>query len=593
MQTVNNKIIFILILLMFFITNAYAKGQRKNFLSHGPSVSSFAQGETALNNLDDPSIIFHNSSLLNYFNFNTVTLSRYNLFDGTSYNSAAINFRLFKNFSVGFNAVDLASGDVELRADPFDSPKVIRTNQWAYILALATEIKPLRLGLGVNAKYIYQDFYEKKNGGYSLDFSMSRFFENVDFGYFRTNFGLGFSAQNVYGSGIKLDEYKEDFQNIFVLSTLMQIPVVYHFESKDTLTFSFDVRNEDQHNEFCAGLEYKFIEKYAVRGGYYNNHITAGFGAQIYSFIVNYSIDFNEIDIINRFSLSFKWGQKTKADSALEKEAQAALNKERLSIIQAEKMFDKAKKYYSQKQYLYATNLLQKIIMQYPQYESPNFYYNKIKKYMEEKSSSALESNFEEYSYAAGYTSYYKNDYYGCLKEWAKYLQFDDTNEEVKDYYNKINKILTDSIREKEKKKFENEAKDMLNAGINLYKNKRWISCIKQMEKLQAFVKDSKYTSSFNYYSLAKNYIDKSVEELSKTVNRNKKTSPKIQRQPAEQTAEKEVVIDEKMADKKYSEGLILYAKGKNLEAERTFELVLRLNPGHLRAKKALEHLRK
>ncbi len=585
MQAFNNKIILSILIIFLFISSGYANGKRKNFLSHGPSVSSFAQGETILNNLDDPSIIFYNPSLIKYFSYNTVELSRYNLFDGTSYNSAALNFRLTDYFHVGFNAIDLASGDVELRKDPYDTPKTINTNQWTYILALATEINPIKTAVGVNLKYIYLDLYEKKNGGYSIDFAMSRFFENVDMKYFQANFGLGISLQNFYNSGVTLDEYNEKFQNIFVLSTLMQVPVVYHFSSRDTITVSVDAKNEDSYTEFSAGLEYKFIEKYSLRGGWYTDHITAGFGAAISWFVINYSIDFNELDIINRFSVAYRWNKKRSVTNELDKEAFAALNQAELSQKQAKKMFDEAKKYYSKKQYLFATDLLQKIIMNYPDYDSPNFYYKKIKHLMAEKSNSELENNFEEYSYAAGYISYYNNDYYQCLKEWAKYLQFEDSNEEIKQYYDKINKIVADSEREQEKKEFEFIANNMLNEGILLFKNKQWILCIKKMENLQSFVKNSKYTAFFNYYSSAKEYIDKSVEELSKTI----KNQP-VQEMSAIQKQE-EYVIDEKLADTKYKEGLILYARGKHFEAEKLFELTLRLNPNHVRAKKALSHL--
>ena len=277
--------------------------------------------------------------------------------------------------------------------------------------------------------------------------------------------------------------------------------------------------------------------------------------------------------------------KKGKAKSELDKEAKAALNQAELSHKQAEKMFNEAKKYYSNEQYLYATDLLQRIIMDYPDYDSPNFYYNKIKSSMSEKSESEIDSNFEQYSYSAGYINYYKNNYYECLKQWSKYLQFDDTNEEVKTYYNKVNKIVTDSIREEETKEFEFTANNMLNEGIMLFKNKQWISCIKQMEKLQTFVKNSKYTSSFNYYSSAKEYIDKAVIELSKTIKKQTVKTPVVQEEP------EEVVIDEKMAEAKYKEGLILYAKGKYLEAERMFELTLRLNPNHTKAQNALSHI--
>ena len=589
MQIVNNKIILVLIISIFVVQNIYATGKRKNFLSHGPSVVAFSQGETALNSLDDPSVIYHNSSLLGYFDYNNVSLSRYNLFDGTSYNAAAINYRLLDNFFLGFSAIDLASGDVEIRQDAFDNPKTVKTNQWAYVLSAATTIKPIDTSIGINLKYIYYDLYAKKDGGFATDIGLSKYFDNVDIKYTRAKFGVGLSMQNIVGTGIKLDEYKEDFQYIFRLSTLMEIPIIYRLETKDTLTLSLDIVNEDSYNELFAGLEYKFIEKYAVRCGYYPEHITAGFGINISAFTVNYSIDFNELDLINRFSLSYRWNKKKRLKNELEKEAQAALNQDRLSQQQAQEMFDKAKDFYNKKQYLYSTDILQKIIMDYPTYESPNIYFEKIKKMMKEKSSSSFDTDFDEYAYWAGYKNYYEGNYDQCLKEWMKYLQFDNKNKEITEYYNKVNEIVTNSIEEQKKKQFEYEANTLLKNGIILYKNKQWVECIKHMEKLQEFLKKSQYTNtSFNYYSSAKEYIDKSVKEITKSLKNTAKREQKNIQEPQEEN----ILIDEKLADEKYKEGLILYAKGKYFEAEKMFELALRLNPNHQRAINALKHLK-
>lgn len=586
MQTTGNKIILILMILTCIVSNIFAAGKRKNFLSHGPSVSAFAQGETALNSLDDPSIIYHNGSLLSYFDYNNIILSRYNLFDGTSYNSASINYRIFDNLSLGLSVIDLASGDIELRKDPFDAPKKVTTNQWAYIFAITTMIKPIKTSVGINLKYIYQDLYVKKNGGFALDFGLSKYFENVDVKYIQAKFGIGLSMQNILQTGIKLDEYNEDFQNIFRFSTLMEIPIIYRFNTKDTVTLSIDIKNEDTYNELFAGLEYKLMGKYAARAGYYPDHITAGFGANISVFTVNYSIDFNEVDLIHRFSLDYRWGKRDKIKQELAKEAQTALNQENLSQKQAEELFDKAKDFYNKKQYLYSTDILQKIIIDYPGYNSPKFYYNKIKELMKENSKSKYDNSFSDYAYWSGYKNYYEGNYDQCLKEWTKYLQFNGKNKEVKQYYDKINKIVSDSIKEKNKKDFEFEADTMLKSGIMLYKNKQWVGCIKQMEKLQTFIKSSKYTNlSFNYYSLAKNYIDKSVKELLKTVERNKNKETIVEEK-------QEIIIDEKLADSKYNEGLILYAKGKYFEAEKMFELTLRLNPNHKRAINALKRIK-
>ena len=587
MQVINYKIIGIVLFGLFISGEIDAKGKRKNFLSHGPSVSSFSQGETVLNNLNDPAIIYYNSSLLSFFNYNTVSLSRYNLFDGTSYNSASASFFLFENLAAGFSFINLSSGDIELRKDPFDKAKTVSTNQWAYIFGLSSLIKPIDTSAGFNVKYISFDLYEKSDAGTSLDFSLSKFFNNVDITYTQINLGFGISAQNITGTGIKLDKYREDFQKIFIFSSLVAIPTRFHFDSHDTLSLSFDLKNEDSYNEFFTGAEYKFADRYAVRCGYYPDHITVGLGLNISSLSVNYSADFNEIDLINRFSLTYKWNKKQKKETTLSVEAKNALTEDRISRKQAEELFDKAKNFYSKKQYLYATDLLQKIILDYPNYESPLFFYKKIRKDMKDNSVSTLTNDFDVYSYAAGYTNYYSANYSQCLKEWMKYLQFDNQNKEINEYYQKVEKILNNSIMEEKRKEFEAQASQLLQDGINKFNAKQWISSIKQMEKLQLFVKTSRYAASLSYYSSAKDYIDRAVKELSLSVKKESVNKNSIcQTAPAEHAE-----IDEKMADEKYKEGLVLYAKGKYFEAERMWELTLRLNPNHIRAKNALKHI--
>ena len=134
------------------------------------------------------------------------------------------------------------------------------------------------------------------------------------------------------------------------------------------------------------------------------------------------------------------------------------------------------------------------------------------------------------------------------------------------------------------------KAGKMLEDGIEKYKSSKWILCIKDMEALQKFVTNNKFSKTVEYYNKAKEYIEKSVSELAKLI----KTENKLIDKPkeAENAAEKKNEIDEVSADKKYNEGLVSYAQGHYLEAERTWELTLRLNPNHQKAKIALSKLR-
>ncbi len=39
----------------------------------------------------------------------------------------------------------------------------------------------------------------------------------------------------------------------------MEIPIVHRFNTKDTITLSVDIKNEDKNNEIYAGLELSLI----------------------------------------------------------------------------------------------------------------------------------------------------------------------------------------------------------------------------------------------------------------------------------------------------------------------------------------------
>ena len=512
------------------------------------------------------------------------------MFEGSSYNVASFNIELLKNIIIGLSAINLSSGDIELRKDPYDRAKIVNTNQWEYIFAIATLISSIDVAIGANVKYIYMDLYEKKDGGFSFDVSVSKYFNDVDLKFTQATIGFGLSANNIYGTGIKLDTYKEDFQNIFILSTLISVPTKIRFDTKDTLSLSFDLRNEDTYNDFYTGLEYKFINKYAIRCGYYLEHITAGAGLTIGSFNANYSMDFNDIAIINRFSLAYRWNRKKilAKENNLSKEADIAYNEDRLLKQKAKQLFKEAQKYYSKKQYLYADEAFKTLIVDYPNYEAPLFYYNKIQDTMKENSSSAFEIDFDKYTYASGYMNYHLGNYSEALKEWTKYLQFDTDNTEVKEYYKKTKDALDNFELEEKKKEFNKQALSLLEEGINLFNQKQWIACIKSMEKVQSFVQESEYACSFDYYTQAKDYINKSVKELSKTIKKEN-----VSKQKNDDIIDNNIIeIDEKTAEEKYKEGLILYAKGKYLEAQRMWELALRLNPNNKKAQNALKHIK-
>ncbi|MCL1972209.1 MAG: autotransporter outer membrane beta-barrel domain-containing protein [Endomicrobia bacterium] len=255
----------------------------------------------------------------------------------------------------------------------------------------------------------------------------------------------------------------------------------------------------------------------------------------------------------------------------------------------ARKEFNKAKRLYNKGEYLRATDMLSEIIASYPDFKLPVQLYAKIQDDMNNTADSREEPDFSKITYAKGYCSYYKEEYNNALTEWDKYILFAGKNKELLEYIDKVKNLLNFKDFVNREAELDAKANEMLNEGIKKYKAARWMLCIRDMETLQKFVTENKFSGTDEYYIRAKEYIDLSVNELAKTI---KKAEKKEDKKPDPQDVEKKPEIDEAASDQKYNEGLTQYAQGKYLEAERTWELTLRLNPNHQKAKIALSRLR-
>jgi hypothetical protein len=580
-QNSYNKIIAIIVLFLIVVSvqvSYSASGRRKHFLSHGPSVASFGAGESVFSAYKDPASLQYNSSLMAFFNDNAVSLSRFNLFEGASYNSGSLAIGFGRNFFVGLSVSDLSSGNLEIRENIYSQEKIISVNTWSYILSFAGLMDTLNIAYGLNVKYLYYDFCLKYGGTYLLDCGFSKDVPVKDI----LKIKLGLSCQNFVSGKLKLDSQTDDIPVIYRLSSAFIIPTYHRFKSKDTINIYADLKYEDDFADFYGGLAYIFTDKYILRAGYYPHHITFGAGIDFYCLTLDYSADFGEVDLINRFGLTYRW-QLKKSDLLLQ-EANSALSKEKIELKHAEEKFKKVKLLYNNKEYLRATDMLSDLILSYPNYNSPNYFYKEITSIMNKNANNDDELDFGKITYARAYISYYRADYKEALNEWKKYVSFTGGTDEVLEYSKKIDTILEIEEFEKREKELNKQAEKILKDGIEKYNLRKWIHCIKKMEQLEKFVIKNNFSKALEYNDKAKEYISKSVLELSKSV---------LVKNNSEEHSEEKYEYDEITSDKKYTEGLVLYAQGKYYEAERSWELTLRLNPRHKKAKIALGKLKK
>ncbi|MCL2485328.1 MAG: hypothetical protein FWF00_03330 [Endomicrobia bacterium] len=589
MQNTFSKIRIILIFVLILTTQFSfgASGRRKHFLSHGPGVASFGAGETVFSGYKDPSIIQYNPSAMAFFQENAVNISRFNLHEGSGYNAGSAVISLGGNYFIGLSASNLSSGNIEIRDDIYHLKDEISINTWNYVLSGAGYIDSLDLAYGLSVKYLYYDFYLNKTGTFAVDAGVSKFFAGPEIFSNLSKIKLGFSAQNFVSGEVKMDSEVDEIPAIYKLSSAITIPVYYRFQSQDSVSLYADLRYEDEFLDIYAGASYTIADKYSVRAGYYPGHFTFGFGVDFYFITFDYSADFGSVDLVNRFGLTFRWGKVKNPELA--KEAKEALSKEKITLNEAEKRFKEAKKFYDKKEYLRATDMLSAIVLSYPSFESPMHFYTKINDDMRKTAYSNDELDFAKLTYARAYSFYYNAEYKEALNEWNKFIHFNGGNEEINEYKNRIDNALKLEQMKKREAELTAEAEEILQSGIVSYNAAKWVSCIKTMEKLQKFVSDNNFSKSVEYYAKAKQYINQSVLELSKTI-KIEVTEPKVQDEKREEAPRE---IDEESADKKYNEGLILYAQGRYFEAERTWELTLRLNPNHQKAKIALNKMRK
>lgn len=589
MQNTYYKIKIILFFSLIFIAQfSYAEsGRRKHFLSHGPSITAFGAGETVFAALNDPAVVQYNSSLMYFFKENGVSLSRFNLYEGSSYNSASIAYNFSEVYSVGLSASNLSSGDIMLRDTIYSTPQNISTNIWDYVVSLSGFSKLFGFAYGVNIKYVFMDFYIKSGGTFAADAGVSKLFNGPQIFDSKTKIFIGLSAQNFLSGEMKIDSKTDDIPGIYRISSSFIVPVYYRFKTQDTLSIYADLKYEDEFLDFYSGAAYRLAGKYVARVGYYPEHLTFGFGVEFFSFVIDYAADFGEVDLINRFGLMYKWGSKK--NDELAQEAKAALNKEKIALKEAERRFNNAKRFYNKGEYLRATDMLSEIVVSYPNYESPLHFYKKISDNMQKTAESKDELDFSKLTYARGYCAYYAADYQTSLNEWNKYTQFSGENNEITEYFEKINNAMKLEKLKQYETEMDAKASAILQQGIKFFNSAQWVKCIKKMENLQKFVSKNNFSKTIEYYSTAKEYISKAVIELSKSIE---SESCEVKNKETESEKEEKAEIDTEGADKKYNEGLVLYAQGKYFEAERTWELTLRLNPNHQKAKVALSKIR-
>jgi tetratricopeptide (TPR) repeat protein len=584
----------IVLMLLTCAAPAAPAGTATHFLTHGPSAAAYGRGETGAASADDLASVHYNPALLADMPRRGVSLSYYPLYDGTRYSHVAFSQHISSAVSLGASVINLTSGDIELRQKIDDTPSVIQATQWAYQLTAAARLDyPRPWDVGATLKYVMEDFVRAQAGGVGLDLGIAGTLTGPKLWGNTSRIRIGAAVQNLVQPRLRPGANEETLAAYYRLGASFSVPVYYRLRSCDAVSLSVDAQLAENMTYFSEGLEYALAGDFFFRAGYRHDHPTAGFGYRIGPIRLDYAADFGPLDAYNRFCLSYYWdnpspGRTARTSSTVDPlmtEAQRSLKEARQQKAMTDRvvrpLFRAARRDYRKKRYLSAADQFRDIMLRYPEYESARLYYRRITDEMVAVTSMTHLSDFESLAYARGYMAYRTQNFGDALNEWEKVLQIDPDRDEVSGYGARVRKYLKDEAARENEMKARDNVRRAFDEAMAEYADRRLVAAIKKLEKVQAMCRDGAFPESLEWFKRAQEHIESAVHELARTIpGPGRKQAPEPVPLPAE--------IDERGAERKYTEGLILYARGKYTEASKAWEIALRLNPGHEKARTAL-----
>ena len=246
---------------------------------------------------------------------------------------------------------------------------------------------------------------------------------------------------------------------------------------------------------------------------------------------------------------------------------------------------------YNKKRYIKAYEGIKKLAAISPGYKNVSIYETNITNEMKELSSNETYPDAEALSYAKGFDAYFfKNNLETTAREWDKVITLNPRRTEVLEYLKTIKDQLADAERARRIAELTRLLEGYYNSGENEFANKKYVQSIKEWEKIVETVKKEKdFPDGTAWETKARDAINRALEEIDKMAKA--KPATPVPAKPAAKPVEapKPEVIDEAAAARYYQEGLVSYAQGRLRDAIRSWDLALRMNPNHDKARKAKE----
>jgi len=328
-----NKLATIILLLLISSTTMMAQDKRAQtsmkFLSVSPSARASAMSDAVTSvNMGAYSAFYNPATLALIENNVSVTAGVVQWIADIDHNSASIIYKPGNdNIGVfGLNATSVDYGDIiaTVRDNDPNNPLgyldngLVNPTAMTIGLSYANAITD-QFSVGANFKYAYQDLTSAPvnfdgSGGYITE-SYSAGVGVLDFGaFYKTGFkslNFAFALRN-FSPEISFAEEEEELPLTFKIGLSMNILDLTDIQPENhSLLISVDTnRPRDYDEQILVGLEYTFVERFMIRGGYGfpkdEEKLSFGFGLTQPIGAINLSIDYSYTQFgvfgeVNRF----------------------------------------------------------------------------------------------------------------------------------------------------------------------------------------------------------------------------------------------------------------------------------------------------
>jgi tetratricopeptide (TPR) repeat protein len=313
-------------------------GQESPFaLGSGARALGMGGGITAL--AHDASAVFYNPAGLPRLQYQEFAFMHVTLFEGTIYDVASWVYPVIGVGGFGASFMRVGTNDIVRRVN-FIEDGTFSAAEWQFLLAYGRSIGKA-VSVGASLKIVNQSLDGFSDYGIGMDLGVqTRIYRNLR---------LGVMARNLIPPRLTLDTTTEDIPRTLVTGLALSDMKI---GDQAQLTVTGDLEKfQKRVMKFHGGVELKFFDHYALRGGYDRDNLSFGAGIRTGRFRLDYAYKIMDyIEDSHRLSLSIAIGssvadQLKQRENAEQERGTALLASERKRQFQS--FSDKADAFYS------------------------------------------------------------------------------------------------------------------------------------------------------------------------------------------------------------------------------------------------------